>query len=613
MSDTDLQLYHNNNIQSPTGSSFPSAIGGDDLVINGSYTNDSKGIVLPGTGTSIQSSGDTTFQTVSLWFRFNDIIPSFNLFDSSGDASASFTTLTTVTKARSVVGPVVRHSSTGISQQAYKYDNIRDLYLMAIGFNVRENVLGPFFGIHSGINRAVSFADVQDFDYRHSVNQYGGVDVNGDLTTSIDGTRVMHTAIWSGTAKCIGVRQIDDKFLIMIEGDSDQVCMLDGDSGVLTSIYSNTDITIQPRVMAMDECEENIIYFIASDNHIYSLDISSNSNVPVQLGTITVSTQKTIYYYKEKLYVQISGHLTEIHVPTLQVFSMGNITSQTGTYALEFENGFVSQNATNGHTKFRHPYDFNGSDGRSYTLTEGTNKISNTYINGDAVSSLEDMITYSYGGLHNVVFTLSSPSTSTLTLFGNSSGSNSLNVTVEMIYAYSRELTESEIVFSYNRYRSDNTIPDPIPRVFAKDVADFSVSVDALIDIGDIADFQALTSANYTGTFNPLNTYSLNADLDFAGETKSTINNFMGTFSGNLYRIMNHDDVRVFATITTGASLDGIVFYNFNSPSSNGVINNMTVLHQLVSNRDVRKQRCLVIRKLQDSWSRGWWDCGARL
>jgi len=224
---------------------------------------------------------------------------------------------------------------------------------------------------------------------------------------------------------------------------------------------------------------------------------------------------------------------------------MGNITSQTGTYALEFENGFVSQNATNGHTKFRHPYDFNGSDGRSYTLTEGTNKISNTYINGDAVSSLEDMITYSYGGL-------------------------------QMIYAYSRELTESEIVFSYNRYRSDNTIPDPIPRVFAKDVADFSVSVDALIDIGDIADFQALTSANYTGTFNPLNTYSLNADLDFAGETKSTINNFMGTFSGNLYRIMNHDDVRVFATITTGASLDGIVFYNFNSPSSNGVINNMT-------------------------------------
>ena len=450
MSDTDLQLYHNNNIQSPTGLSFPSAIGGDDLVINGSYTTDSKGIVLPGTGTSIQSSGDTTFQTVSLWFRFNDIIPSFNLFDSSGDASASFTAVTTVTQPRSSIGSFLAYVSGfqfGDMNQ-YRYDSRSGLYSHPQGTSVAEGPLGPLTSGPSPITlRQTAFATILDFDYRFPAIQYAAVDVNGDVTTSILGTRISLTGIWSGTAKSIRYRDSDDKFIIMIEGAADQVCMLDGDAGTFTSIYSNTGITIAPRSFAING---DILYFVGSDSYIYSLDITSNANVPVQLTTYTVSSTKTLNYYRGKIYAQVSNNLVEIEVTDGTQYSMGTVPSpQFGTYAIDFEGGFVSYPTSNDRNN-RAPYDFNGTDGRSYTLTEGTNTISNTYIDGESVSSLEDMIHVSFGGLHNVVFTLSSPSTSTLTLFGNSSGSNSLNVTVEMIYAYSRELTESEIVFSYN-------------------------------------------------------------------------------------------------------------------------------------------------------------------
>ncbi len=240
----------------------------------------------------------------------------------------------------------------------------------------------------------------------------------------------------------------------------------------------------------------------------------------------------------------------------------------------EFINGFVSWNATNNNKKHRASYDFNGGDGRSYTLTEGTNTISKTYIDGQLVSSLEDMIDVSFGGLHNVVVVLSNPSTSVLTLFGNSSGLNSPNVTVETVSTYSGVLSESEISFAHKIYRVNNITPVPVPRMLARDVSDFSVDVLHLIDIDDITDFQALTSANFTGAFDSENIFSLNADLDFSGETKSAINGFKCKFFGNGHRLSNHDGTYFFNYLYSGASIDGVIFHNFNGPSAavtNGV------------------------------------------
>lgn len=568
----NLKLYNNNNIQSPTGSTFPSAISGDDLDIVGTYTTDTSGVVLSSTDSVLRTTGNTTFQTISLWFRFHDILP-FNLFDSAnGESNASFTAVTVPTQARSVTAGAPRTNTSGISNQKARHDDIRGLFLRGQGASINESTLGPEVGIHYGTNKSVSYANVLDFDYRNSVNQYGVIDVNGDVTTSIDGTRVSISSIWAGTAKCIRYDDENDKFIIMIEGTSDQVCMLDGDSGVVTSVYSNTGLTIAPRSLTLDSRNTNILYFIDADLQIYSLDISLNTNVPVQIGTFTVSNTATLEYYNEKLYAFITNSLHEIHVANGQEYYMGN---GGGPY-MEFENGFVSWNATNGNRKYRRSYDFSGRDGRSYTLTEGTNTISATYIDGQLVSSLEDMIDYSYGGLHNVVVVLSNPSTSVLTLFGNSSGLNSPNVTVESLFVNSTALTSTEVLFSYSTYINNPSTPVPIPRLVAKDITDFSVDIGAIIEINDLVDYQALTSDVYTGTFNSVNIFSLNTDLDFSGETKSVINNFRGVFNGNGFRLSNHDDTYIFNNLTTGAAINNVIFHNYRAIWNVGITSSIS-------------------------------------
>lgn len=465
--DTNLELYCNKNIQQPSGTSFPSATGGDDLNISGTYTTDSNGLVLSGTDATLQTTGTTTFQTVSLWFRFNGIIPSFSLFDSSGDASASFTAVTTVTNARSVTGS----SSAYVSgwqygdMNQYRYDSKSGLYMHPQGTNVAQGLIGLTSGSHGRTFRNVAFATLLDFDYRFSADQYCGIDVNNSVTTSILGTRVALTSIWSGIAQCLRYRESDDKFILTIEGSSDQVYMLDGDAGVFTSIYSNTSMTIAPRSLAVDG---NILYFIGSDSHIYSLDISSNTNVPVQVGVNTVSSTQTINYFKGKVYAQVANVLVEIETSTGEQYSMNSPSvTQYRVYAIDFDGGYVSYPTSNDRNN-RAPYDFGGSDGRSYTLTDGTNAISKTHIDGKVVSSLEDMLNYSFGNMHNVVFALSTPSTSTLTLFGNSSGLNSMDVTVETVATFSNELKDSEVRYAYDLYRSNNITPVPIPRVSIK-------------------------------------------------------------------------------------------------------------------------------------------------
>ena len=572
--DTSLELYYNKNIQQPSGSSFPSATGGDDLNLSGTYTTDSNGLVLSGTDATLQTTGSTTFQTVSLWFRFNDIIPSFSLFDSSGDASASFTAVTTVTNARSVTGSSSAYISAwqyGLMNQ-YRYDSKSGLYMHPQGTNVVQGLIGLTSGSHGRTFRNTAFANILDFDYRFSADQYCAVDVNNDVSTSILGTRVALTAIWSGTAQCLRYRESDDKFIVMIEGDSDQVCMLDGDTGVFTSIYSNTSITIAPRSLAVNG---NILYFIGSDSYIYSLDISSNTNVPVQIGVNTVSSTQTINYFKGKVYAQVANVLVEIETSTGEQYSMNSPSvTQYRVYAIDFDGGYVSYPTSNDRNN-RAPYDFGGSDGRSYTLTDGTNAISKTYIDGKVVSSLEDMLNYSFGNMHNVVFVLSTPSTSTLTLFGNSSGLNSMDVTVETVATFSNELQESEVKFGYDLYRTNNITHVPIPRVSIKDVTDFSVHLDPIIDIDDLVGFQSLTSSVYTGTFHASNVFSLNTDIDFYGETLSSINGFAGTFNGNGYRLSNHSGTYIFNTLNTGASVNGVVFHNFFSPTLRGITLNL--------------------------------------
>jgi len=468
--DTDLQIYCNKNINSPSGTSFPTAVTGrDDLIINGSYTIDSKGIVLSDTDSTIETDGDITFQTVSMWFRFNDIT-SFDLFgSSSGNEFASISAVTTVTQARSVAGSFTAYVSGwqyGLMSQ-YRYDSGSKLYSHVQGTNVVEGPIGETSGSHNRTFRNTAFANILDFDYRFSANQYAAIDVNYAVTSSILGVRTQYTSIWSGTARCIRYRESHDDFVLMIDGDSDQVVSLNPDTGVFTSLYSNTGITIEPRALAV---HDETMYFIGSDSLVYSLDISSNTNIPVLVNNTPVSSQQTINYYRQKLYVQVSNNLVEVHVTDGQQYSMGNTSAtQYRIYALDYVNGYISYPTSNDRNN-RAPYDFDGSDGRSYTLTEGTNTISKTFIDGKQVDSLEDLLNYSYGGLHKLTFKLSSPSTSTLTLFGNSSGLNGPNVTVEMIYMYSTEVGDSDLLFSYNIYKKDNTIAVPIPKVNAKDM-----------------------------------------------------------------------------------------------------------------------------------------------
>lgn len=107
--------------------------------------------------------------------------------------------------------------------------------------------------------------------------------------------------------------------------------------------------------------------------------------------------------------------------------------------------------------------------------------------------------------------------------------------------------------------------------VQARTITDFSVPIESTIDIDALVDYQALTSAFYTGTFNALNTYSLNADIDFSGETKSPIDKFVGTFNGNGHRLSNHDGEYIFDDLFSGAVIDGVVFHNFNSPLRRGI------------------------------------------
>lgn len=568
-----LELYHNSNIIQPSGSNFPSSIGGDDLIVSGTYTINSNGVVLSGTDAVIQT-GNTTFQTVSLWFRFNDIT-SFDLFGNGSDVSASIAAVTTVTQARSTTGASTAYVSGwqyGTMTQ-YRYDAKSKNYSHIQGTNVVQGLIGATSGSHGRTFRNLCFATVLDFDYRYSADQYCGIDINNDVATSILGVRVALTTPWTGTAKCVRYRASDDKFIIMVEGNSDQVYILDGDTGVFTSVYSNVNITIEPRSLAVNG---DVLYFIGSDSLVYSLDISSNSNVPVQLGVNSVSSQLSINYYAGKVYVQVSNKLVEIEISTGQEYSMNSPdVTQFRIYALDFEQGYVSYPTSNDRNN-RASYDFKGFDGKSYTLTESTNTISKTYIDGNEVSSLEDLLNYSYGTMHNVVVVFSNPSTSTLTLFGNSSGSNSPDVTVETIATFSDELEALEVSYAYNTYIKNNQTPAPIPRISIIDVTDFSVDVCAIIDIDDLVGYQSLTSAVYTGTFNSANTFSLNSDIDFVGETKSTINNFQGTFNGNGYRLSNHDGAYIFNTITTGASLNNIIFHNFNSPSQRGITDSVS-------------------------------------
>ena len=445
-----LELYSNKNIQDVSGTSFPSATGGSGLTINGTYTTDSKGVVLSGTDNTLKTSGDITFQTVSLWFRFNDIIPSFNLFDSLGDSGASFTATTVVTQARSSnLGLTTSQSAYMYAARQSRFDPNRGTFMHNISKQIRET---PSSGSVVSLN-LTSSSNVEDFDYRFPANQYCSVALDASVETSIAGVISTLTPIWAGTARCVRYRESDDKFIVMIEGSSDQVCMLDGDTGVFTSIYSNTGITIAPRTMAVNG---DIMYFIASDSHIYSLDISSSSNVPVQITTATVGTTQSLNYYRQKLYTMASGTLVEIQETTGQQFVIYGIPSQWFVYAMDFKSGYVYAPKSDDFLQ-KFGYDFNGSDGRSYTLTEGTNVVSNTYINGESVTSLEDMINYSYGGLNNVVFTLTSPTTSTLTLFGNSANANSPDVTVEAVSVYSSVLTAQEVSYTYAAYLDDNS------------------------------------------------------------------------------------------------------------------------------------------------------------
>ena len=458
--ETGLEIYVNRNINDATGTSFPSAIGGVDLTINGSYTTDSNGVVLSGTDNTLKTSGDITFQTISMWFRYNSIVSPFNILDSLGDASASFTANTVATQARSSNLGQSDYQSGWLygTMNQVRYDGTRDYLMSQQGTSVVE---GSALSGGAGL-RAVAFAAIVDFDYRPSANQYCAVDVNGDVTTSILGVRTSVTAIWSGTAYCVRYRESDDKFIIMIEGNSDQVCTLDGDTGTFSSIYSNTGITINPRALALNE---GTVYFTASDSQIYSLNTSSNTNVPVQVTSSVVGTTKNLNYYRHKLYTYgTSNTLVEIHAPTGQQFNVASIPSHFNVYCIDFEGGYIFHPKTNDKYS-RVTYDFTGSDGTSFTLTEGTNVISNTYINGESVTSLEDMIDYSFGDLTNVVFTLAAPTTSTLTLFGTSSDTASPDVTVESLSVYSVPLSSAEVSYIYNTYLVDNTVLPKIPEL----------------------------------------------------------------------------------------------------------------------------------------------------
>lgn len=439
--DKGLELAVNRRIQDASLTTFPSATGGEDLGINGTYTSTSKGILLSG---NLETSSDITFQMVSLWFRFNNIISQFSLFDSV-DASASFTANTVVANARSSNLGTSEHQSGwcyGTMNQT-RYDKTTDFMMHMQGTSVAES---PSDGSISRRLRSVAWNTVLDFDYRGSANQYCAVAIDGGVSTSILGVRVNHPPTWSGTAKCVRYRESDDRFVIMVEGTSDQVYTLDGDTGTLTSIYSNA-VNIAPRALAL--FGDSQLYFTASDSHIYTLDLSSSANVPAQVTTTTVGTTKNLNYYKGKLYVWGSSNtLQEIHVATGQVFSVPNIPSQFSIYAFDFEGGYIFHPKSNDFYT-RVTYDFTGSDGTSYTMTEGTNTISSTYINGKSVTSLEDMIQYSYGGLNNVVFTLTSPTTSILTLFGSSSGTDSADVTVDAVYVYSESLPGTEVLYLY--------------------------------------------------------------------------------------------------------------------------------------------------------------------
>lgn len=452
MSFDDLELAVNRNIENASGTSFPSAINGEDLVINGGFTSESNGVVLSG---NLETSSDITFQVISLWFRFNDIVSTFSLFDST-EASASFTADTVVTQARSSNLGTSEHESARCktTMPQVRYDKTSESMMHGFATYVcQASIDGSFYtALHN-----TSFATLLDFDYRPSANQYCGVDINGDVSTSISGTRVALTPIWSGTAYCVRYRESDDRFVIMVEGTSDQVYTLDGDTGTFTLVYSGSGVTITPRALALNS---DTLYFTSSDSHIYPLDTSSSLNVPVQVTISTVGTTKNLNYYKGKLYVMGSSNtLDEIHVSTGQVFSIPNIASEFSLYAMDFEGGYIFHPKSNDFYT-RVTYDFAGSDGSSLTLTEGTNTISDTYINGESVTSMEDM-DYYYKGLVNVVAVLTSPTTSVLTLFGDSSGTNSSGVTVDAVYVYSVPLSSGEVSYLYDEYR-ENT--DVVPK-----------------------------------------------------------------------------------------------------------------------------------------------------
>ncbi|CAN0244307.1 unnamed protein product [Ectocarpus sp. 6 AP-2014] len=331
-----------------------------------------------------------------------------------------------------------------------RYDPTRNKFMHSLNKAIKETALTN----SSVTSYNVAYGNLIDFDYRPSKNQYCTVNSSNAVNLTIQGNIKTPSPIWSGSAQSVRYRESDDMFIVMIEGSSNQVCSLNGTTRAFTSIYSNTGITIAPRAFTI---EGDQIYFIASDFHVYSLDISSSSNVPVQITTSVVGTTQSLEYYSEKLYTHsASGTLVEIHVATGQQFEVPGIPSQWFVYGYDFENNIIYAPKSNDQLQI-FSYDFTGGDGRAWSLAEGTNTVSNTYIDGQPVTYLGDMRDHVDGSLTNVVFTLSAPTTSTLTLFGTSSNTDGPNVTVEAVSVYSSELTATEVSYNHAAYEVDNS------------------------------------------------------------------------------------------------------------------------------------------------------------
>lgn len=450
------KLYCNRNFNDASGVSFPSAVGGTGLTINGEYTTDENGIVLSGADNTLKTSADITFQTIALWFRFNGSMPAaaYNLFDArpGTDSFSNLTPSLVPDKARSDLLGLVSTNSGWVTSltTTMRYSPEKNYFMWTrnkgnvVRFDLSNfNTSNTYSGTQVNIYVTSTFLDLRDFDYRHIDDSYYGFEW-GDgnkLSKSVGGVQSYITVPWpAGHLQGMRYRKSDDKFIFVLSA-TNKVYMMDPTTEVFTELNSNIS---NPIALAIGDGDT--IYYQTSGRIIMSLDLSSTSNTPVQVSPTATGNNRNIDYYNGKVYVTSGTSFIEVDVATGAQFTISGITIEKTYQAIDPVNSRVFSVKQSGESIEEHGYNFEGADGPGYTEVTGTNPIANTFINGE-LSDIKYLQFQRPDELISLVFTLTNPVTGPLTLFGDTSDTGSPDVTVDSVMIYSEPISEPTYLY----------------------------------------------------------------------------------------------------------------------------------------------------------------------